>query len=379
MQSSLFDRSEGALEHADFLSQQLITYIGNKRALLGAIEYAVQSVQSELGGRKLEIFDGFSGSGVVSRMFKQYASRIATCDIEDYAAVISKCYLANRSQVPLNEIEEVVQWMNSEVQNTAYPPAPGFIRRLYAPKDDNDIQPGERVFYTSDNGRRIDHYRQLIEKAPSELRTFLTAPLLSASSVHANTSGVFKGFYKDKASGIGCFGGSGRDALDRIKGTILMRPPVLSLHECDYEVFSGDTNRMVASAGELDLAYYDPPYNQHPYGSNYFMLNLITNYVEPDEVSKVSGIPTGWNRSAYNVRRSALESLSTLISATDAKFLLLSFNDEGYISPEEMRKVLATHGDLQEMRVKYNTFRGSRNLSDRSTHVTEHLFLVKKR
>jgi len=130
--------------------------------------------------------------------------------------------------------------------------------------------------------------------------------------------------------------------------------------------------------GDLDLAYFDPPYNQHPYGSNYFMLNLIVNYEEPQEISDVSGIPVDWKRSAYNIRRKALDQLNDLVSVTPARFLLVSFNDEGFISPDEMRQTLSAQGDVREMQLKYNTFRGSRNLADRSTHVTEHLFLVKR-
>ncbi len=377
-QPSLFDSPEDSVENSKYLSQQLITYIGNKRALLGAIDEATQTVREELGGRKMEILDGFSGSGVVSRLFKRYASRLVTCDIEDYAAMVSKCYLANRSHVPMAEVSEFVRWMNSEVESSPEPPHGGFIRRLYSPRDDVRIELGERVFYTSDNGRRLDHFRQLIDKAPDELRPFLLGPLLSAASVHANTAGVFKGFYKDKESGVGRFGGSGQDALLRIKGQITMREPVLSDHESDYEVRSGDTNREVQSMGDLDLAYFDPPYNQHPYGSNYFMLNLIVNYEEPEEISDVSGIPVDWKRSAYNVRRKALAQLNELVSGTPAKFLLVSFNDEGFISPDEMRQTLSAQGDVREMQLKYNRFRGSRNLADRSTHVTEHLFLVKR-
>ncbi len=377
-QPTLFDAPDDIPEHPEYLTQQLITYIGNKRALLGAIEEATRAVRAELGGRKLEIFDGFSGSGVVSRLFKKYSSRLVTCDIEDYAEVVSRCYLANRSDVPLVEVLDYVQWMNSEVERSAEPPQQGFIRRLYSPRDDERIESGERVFYTGDNGRRLDHYRQLIDKAPDELRPWLLGPLLSEASIHANTAGVFKGFYKDKESGIGRFGGTGEDALQRIKGQIVMREPVLSDHECAWEVRSGDTNREVRTVGELDLAYFDPPYNQHPYGSNYFMLNLIVNYEEPDEISQVSGIPTNWKRSAYNVRQKALAQVGDLVNATQAKFLLVSFNDEGFIPPEEMRQVLASQGKVHEMRLKYNTYRGSRNLAGRSSHVTEHLFLVKR-
>ena len=56
----------------------------------------------------------------------------------------------------------------------------------------------------------------------------------------------------------------------------------------------------------LDLLYLDPLYNQHPYGFNYFMLNLLCDYRRPERISRVSGIPRDWNRSPYNGRRTAL-------------------------------------------------------------------------
>jgi adenine-specific DNA-methyltransferase len=57
-----------------------------------------------------------------------------------------------------------------------------------------------------------------------------------------------------------------------------------------------DANLLVSEVGGFDVAYFDPPYNQHPYGSNYFMLNLLVNYEKPGEISRVSGIPTSWTR-----------------------------------------------------------------------------------
>ena len=55
----------------------------------------------------------------------------------------------------------------------------------------------------------------------------------------------------------------------------------LSRFECDYVVHQMDANHLVGDVGGFDVAYFDPPYNQHPYGSNYFMLNLLVNYEEP--------------------------------------------------------------------------------------------------
>ena len=118
---------------------------------------------------------------------------------------------------------------------------------------------------------------------------------------------MFKGFYKDRTTGIGKFGGSNGDALSRIKGRIELDVPVLSRFECDMEIQQQDANELVRQLRGLDLAYLDPPYNQHPYGSNYFMLNLLVDYQKPQHVSNVSGIPTDWQRSDYNVRSCCLQ------------------------------------------------------------------------
>lgn len=207
----------------------------------------------------------------------------------------------------------------------------------------------------------------------------LLGPLLSEASVHANTAGVFKGFYKNRHTGVGQFGGSGSDALTRILGRIMLEVPVLSLFECDYQVFQEDANTLARKLKGLDLAYIDPPYNQHPYGSNYFMLNLIVRYQRPTHVSHVSGIPANWRRSGYNARNRAMPLLKDLLDNIDASFLLVSFNNEGFIPPEKMRMMLDGLGRVEVIEVPYNAFRGSRNFNNRSIHVTEYLFLVERR
>ena len=158
-----------------------------------------------------------------------------------------------------------------------------------------------------------------------------------------------------------------------------MDVPVLSRFECEVQVFREDANTLAERLGSLDIAYLDPPYNQHPYGSNYFMLNLLVSYMRPENVSKVSGIPVDWRRSDYNVRSLALPRLRQLVHSIDAKFLLISFNNEGFITPEDMVALLQELGRVEVMELPYNTFRGSRNLRGRDIHVTEQLFLVERR
>ncbi len=364
-------------ENPEYYRQQIVTYIGNKRQLIEPISCALRQVREELGKPKLQIFDGFSGSGIVSRLFKSSSSRLVVNDLEGYARVISECFLANRSGMDMASLEARVKALNA-MADVGHDDIAGFIEQGYAPADDDHIQPGERVFYTRENARRLDHYRRLIEHENSRHRNLLLGPLLAAASVHANTSGVFKGFHKDRHTGLGKFGGSNADALTRIKGQIRLQVPILSNFDSDVEVHQGDTNEVVSKIRDLDLAYFDPPYNQHPYSSNYFMLNLLVDYKPPADTSRVSGIPTNWNRSLYNKKRYAFGQLSDIVNRVDAKYVLLSFNNEGFVRPVELRALLNRIGRVDEMQIKYNTFRGSRNLRQRRQHVTEHLYLVRK-
>ena len=201
---------------------------------------------------------------------------------------------------------------------------------------------------------------------------------MAEASIHSNTSGVFKGFYKDSKTRIGKFGGNNEDALNRILGNISLPFPLFSNYECEYEIHRGDSNVIVGSVENVDLAYIDPPYNQHPYGSNYFMLNLIIDYIEPQNVSKVSGIPNNWNRSYYNKRAYAYNSFKELIEKINAKVLLISFNSEGFITHDEMIGLLKEVGKTEILETKYNTFKGSRNLKNREIYVKEYLYLVEK-
>ncbi len=364
-------------ENQTYLTRQLITYIGNKRSLLGQIGQAIGRIKRRCGADKLRCFDVFSGSGVVSRLLKGHSSYLVSNDLEEYAAIMGRCFLANRSQIDEGLLREYVNHLNACVLTADFPQ--GFIEEMYSPKDEDVISKDDRVFYTKNNARRIDNYRRLIDTIPSEYRDFLLGPLLSEASIHANTAGVFKGFYKNRHTKIGQFGGSGSDALSRILGDISLSPPIFSEFECDYEVLQEDANQAARQIVNLDLAYLDPPYNQHPYGSNYFMLNLIARYERPEQVSRVSGIPTNGNRSGYNVRSESLKLMTDLVEHLDAKYLLISFNDEGFIPPNEMRSMLNRFGSVETIEMRYNAFRGSRSFENRSIHVTEHLFLVERR
>ena len=99
----------------------------------------------------------------------------------------------------------------------------------------------------------------------------------------------------------------------------------------------------------------------------------------PDtRISKVSGIPSNWNRSKFNKRAYALESMEKIISSLDAKYTIVSYNSEGFIGFDEMKGMLRKYGAVKTVEIQYNTFRGSRNLKNRDIHVSEYLFVLEK-
>lgn len=364
-------------ENKDFLATQLITYIGNKRKIIGEIEKEIELISEKSGKEKLVCTDLFSGSGIVARMLKRHSSKLIVNDLENYSSVINSCYLINKKDFPKDEFE----YLRKKIEDSCrLEKLPGIISMNYAPQDDDNIKKGERVFYTHQNAVLIDTYRTLIDKfVPDEnLRKFFLAPLITEASVHVNTSGVFKGFYKDKNTGIGCFGAAGKNALTRIFGRIELKEPVFSNFESDLEIYQKDTVSLSKELKDLDIAYLDPPYNQHPYGSNYFMLNLILKNKLDVEISKISGITQGWNRSVFNKPYSALKSMEEIVSSLDSKFIVISYNSEGFISFEEMSEMLKKYGKLKTVEIAYNTFRGSRNLRNRDIHVSEYLFILEK-
>ncbi len=383
-------------ENFAYLTEQLVTYIGNKRALLSFIAQGVEYVQTHLGKKKLVTFDVFSGSGIVSRFLKQHSSFIYANDLEYYASLISKCYLSNPSSQDIARLKKIYTKLNASCaqkmeqyladENRFIRPedTPGFISSLYAPKNLSDIKKDERCFYTPYNACYLDCMRQCIaDIVPQKDQHYFIAPLLAEASIHANTGGVFKGFYKNSETGVGKFGGNGENALSRIMGHIALSFPLFSSFNSEWKVFCANANDLVHSQDnpKVDLAYIDPPYNQHPYGSNYFMLNLLSHYQMPEQknISKVSGIPRDWNRSLYNKRSQSAQTFLDLVQHLNARYLLISFNNEGFISKKEMTSLLSQCGEVTVLEEAYNTYRASRNLSARNTHVKEYLYIVKKK
>ena len=364
----------------DYTFQTMITCIGNKRKLVYNIYDIVDELRITLNKEELCIFDGFSGSGVVAKSLHTLCDTIITNDMEQYSYLICKCFLETPSKSQINVIKTHIEKMNIIAKNGPY--IENIICKLYAPKDTNNIEEGERCFYTRKNALIIDTLREYISKnVETQLQHYCLVPLLIRASIHTNTSGVFKGFHKNGT--IGCFGGKGQNALSRIMKDINLDVPIWKSKK-NVHCYQENINELIKNPDfknhNIDIIYLDPPYNQHPYGSNYFMLNLIANNVEPNEISRVSGIPSNWNKSSYNSRQSAIKDMKELLhySLECAKYVILSYNDEGIINKVDWVTIMEPY-NIKKYEIKYDTYKGSRNLKSRSNKVFEIMYVISKK
>ena len=102
-------------ENESYLGEQLISYLGNKRSLLGAINGVITDIKANLGAEKIAFADVFSGSGVVARAAKQHSNLVLANDLEKYSVIINSCYLANLTP-ELQEILAKFYWTKQITQ-----------------------------------------------------------------------------------------------------------------------------------------------------------------------------------------------------------------------------------------------------------------------
>ena len=374
----LSNTSSTAFKQSDFVLQPMITYIGNKRKL---VPWIVEVIEETIGSHSLRIFDGFAGSGVVSRALMPFCSELHTNDMEYYSYVLLRCFLETPSLEQMVRIDKCFEEMDILCQNMDKNDVTGFISRLYSPKNTDNPAADERVFYTRENALIIDTLLKYISGVETDLKNYLLGPLLIKASINVNTAGVFRGFYKK--DGIGHFGGTGENALERILAPIQPVKPIWSKSACKSFCYNSDINNLILTFenNTFDLIYLDPPYNEHPYGSNYFMLNLIARGQEPTEYSKVSGIPKLWNKSAFNGRGSAYDTMLDLLRncLKKAKYTLISYNNEGLSTDDNWTTIFAELGcSVKKYEKEYDTYHGSRNLADRNKKVVEIMYLLCK-
>jgi adenine-specific DNA-methyltransferase len=353
-----------ARETGSYVFQQLIPYIGNKRKLLTLIGDALE--KTEVAPSEGTFVDLFAGSGVVSRYAKHLGFRVVCNDWEPYAESLNRCFI-EANEAPRfawgATYDEVIQHLNQ------LEPVEDWVTNHLCPRDDENYDPErDRMFYMRKNGKRIDAIRLQIEKwdeagkINSMEKHCLLAPLLYQACYTSNTSGVFKGFHRG-------WGGQTRTALYRIAGDLCLRPPVFLDNERDNAVFRADATAIAhdLALGAKDVVYIDPPYNQHPYGSNYHVLNSIVLWDKPKLSREItdrekSAIRTDWRtsrRSAYNSAKEAGPEYNRLLDALSARWVLTSYSTDGNIDLMSLIRSNVERGRTDVLLQAYKRYRVS--------------------
>lgn len=136
-------------------------YICNNRKLLNEINNEVILIKETLNKEKVSTADLFSGSGIVARLLKQHSTDLYANDLEEYSYIINDCYLTNSIDFNEEKYNHYYLLISNELKSNLIE---GIITKEYAPNDDNNIQEGERVFYTNQNAKIIDTIRNAIDK-----------------------------------------------------------------------------------------------------------------------------------------------------------------------------------------------------------------------
>lgn len=350
----------------DYLFSQLIPYIGNKRKLLGLIAQAIAATGAV--PQRTDFVDLFAGTGVVSRLAKSLGFRVVSNDWEPYSELLNRCHVGMQSAPVFHggrSYDQVIAELN------ALPPEEGWVTHHLCPDDDVHYDTArDRMFYMRKNGMRIDAIRNRIAQWEQDglldagQKACLLAPLLYSASYNSNTSGLFKGFHHG-------WGGRTGTALYRIAAELSLRPACFFDNGRDNPVLRMDAQQLAANltdhVGEGAIAYVDPPYNQHPYGANYHVLNTIALWDGPELAPKITGrdkaaIRQDWRtqrRSPYNYRRQALAAYRSLLSGLPTHWIATSYSTDGFIPLVDMVRANHERGDVQVFTRSYKRYRVS--------------------
>lgn len=372
---------------SNYLTKQLIAYIGNKRTLLGFLSKVFDELDL---GDNVTFSDPFAGTGAVSRLGKLKGFKVYSNDWEYYSFIVNSCFLnIDKSEITnlfkkYGGIEQVFEDFKN-LDNDFSP----YISRYYAPENtENADYFKERLFYTKENAIFIDRARTKIEtmysgdnltETEKKEKSILLGSLLYEVSTHANTSGVFKACHKG-------FGGHGKDALGRIMTSMVMEIPNLIDSSSKCVVSKLDAIDFVKGVS-TDICYLDPPYNTHQYGSNYFMLNSVAKWDRPavnqnrgvdGRFVEKAGIRKDWKqtKSPFCYKKQAPEAFRELIRNIDSRYIILSYNTEGIIPFDQLFDIMETHGKVSLHIKDYVLYRGGKQGLTRKNNNMELLLVV---
>jgi adenine-specific DNA-methyltransferase len=291
----------------------VIKYLGSKRRLVDEIGQILSAVEAH------SAVDLFTGTTRVAQEFCRRGATVTCVDTAAYSEVLAQCYVVTDSTlVDPAEIDAALARLS------ALPDRRGYVTEVFCEN--------ARYFHP-DNGRRIDAIRQGIDDLYPDhwLRPILLTSLLEAADRVDSTVGLQMAFLKDWAP----------RALRPLK----LVAPVLT--PGSGVAIRGDAIETAAALGSVDLAYLDPPYNQHRYFTNYHVWETLVRWDAPEYYGvacKRLDARSEETRSPFNSRKHMPAALAGLIQNVDAETVVVSFNSEGFVPLDALIEMCAQRG-----------------------------------
>lgn len=303
-----------------------IKYLGSKRLLLPRIAELLDGLPDVRTAADL-----FTGTTRVARLLKQRGLHVHANDTAAYSEVLARASIATDAR----EVDrEALAARLTELSETV--PEPGWFTRWHCE---------EARYLHPDNGARVDAIRARIEvEWPDEPdRSLALASLLVAADRVDSTTGVQMAYLKRWAPRAG-------------KRLQLELPELL---DGPGSVSRLDAAECARQIGPVDLAYLDPPYNQHSYPGNYHVWETLVRNDRPETYGVArKRVDVRTRKSPWNSARRIREAFTELLEAVQARYLLVSFNDEGHLSTEEITAELSRHGELARLEVEHPRYVG---------------------
>lgn len=308
----------------------MIKYLGSKRLLVPTIVGTIAALPEVR-----TVLDLFSGTARVGHALKARGFRVLANDHNDYACMLARCYV----QADLEDVIADAEKLIAELQ--LLPGSAGWFTEVYC----------ERArYFQPKNGARIEAIRERIAQLglEPELESVVLVSLLEAADRVDSTTGVQMAYLK---------GWAPRSCND-----LTLRLPVLLPRAAFGKGSSFCLEALEAARSlEADVAYIDPPYNQHSYLGNYHVWETLVRWDAPS-VYGVAQKRTDCRerKSAFNSKAKYHDAFSELIGAMRTKILVVSGNDEGFLPREAVQAILSTRGEVACIEHDYPRYVGAR-------------------
>jgi adenine-specific DNA-methyltransferase len=306
----------------------MIKYIGSKRRLVPTLTRLCAAAQARTA------LDLFTGTTRVAQAFKGCGAVVTAVDTARYTEMFARCYIASdAAEVDRRELDDAIRSLD------ALPGEPGYFTETFCVQS-RFVQPF--------NGARVDAIRDAIARdyAGSPLEPILLTSLLEATDRVDSTTGLQMAYVKQWAP--------------RSRTPLTLRVPELLAGT--GRAVRADAIEVARTIGDFDLAYLDPPYNQHRYFTNYHVWETLVAWDAPAHYGvacKRVDARDPATKSVFNAKREMPVALERVIRDVQARVVVVSYNDEAWVGINELQEMCAVRGHVEVLEFESRRYVGA--------------------